>query len=72
MIFVLDTNVLSALMSPRLPERVDTWVSSQPKSSLFTTTICQAEILAGLTVMPLGRRRSALIEIAQTILMDNL
>lgn len=27
---------------------------------MFTTAICQAEILAGLAIMPEGRRRSAL------------
>src|SRR5215470_7002688 len=37
----------------------------------FTTTICQAEILAGLAVMPDGRRRVALETAARAIFADD-
>ena len=39
---------------------------------LFTTTICQAEILAGLADMPEGRRRAALETAAQAIFADDI
>jgi hypothetical protein len=55
--FVLDTNVLSAMMSARPAPAVAAWVSGQPADILFTATVCQAEILAGLAIMPEGRRR---------------
>jgi predicted nucleic acid-binding protein len=58
--FLLDTNVLSAMMSAKPAREVAAWVSDKPAESLFTTSICQAEILAGLAVMPEGRRRSDL------------
>ena len=50
--FVLDTNILSAMMSARPSPEVAAWIVGQPEDALFTTTICQAEILAGLAVMP--------------------
>ena len=50
--FVLDTNILSAIMSVRPSPELAAWIAGQPEDALFTTTICQAEILAGLAVMP--------------------
>ena len=36
------------------------WLATHPSSSLFTTTITEAEILYGLELLPRGRRRAAL------------
>jgi toxin FitB len=55
--FVLDTNILSAMMSLRPSPEVAAWVDGQPEDILFTTSISQAEILSGLAIMPDGRRR---------------
>jgi hypothetical protein len=52
-------------MSARPSTEVAAWIAGQPEDALFTTTICQAEILAGLAVMPEGRRRVALETAAQ-------
>jgi predicted nucleic acid-binding protein len=60
MMFVLDTNILSAMMSLRPSAEVAAWVDGQPEELLFTTSISQAEILSGLAIMPDGRRRRAL------------
>jgi len=70
--FVLDTNILSAIMSARPSPEVAAWIASQPEDALFTTTICQAEILAGLAIMPEGRRRIALETAARAIFADDL
>jgi hypothetical protein len=69
--FVLDTNVLSAIMGARPAPEVATWIAGQPENALFTTTICQAEILSGLAVMPEGRRRFALETAARAIFTDD-
>jgi len=69
--FILDTNVLSAIMSARPAPEVAAWIAGQPDAALFTTTISQAEILAGLAVMPEGRRRDALETAAQAIFADD-
>jgi predicted nucleic acid-binding protein len=59
-VIILDTNVLSELMKPKPTPVVVAWVSSQPSSSLHTTSITQAEILHGILLLPAGRRRAAL------------
>ena len=54
---VLDTNVISELLTPAPSPGVERWLSVQPPMSVFTTTITQAEILYGLRLLPSGRRR---------------
>ena len=58
--FLLDTNILSAVMGPRPVSKVASWMEEQPPDLLFTAAVCQAEILSGITVLPKGRRREAL------------
>ncbi len=57
---LLDTNVLSELMRPKPADAVHRWVAERPASSLFTSTVTQAEILYGLALLPAGRRRDDL------------
>ena len=55
--FILDTNILSAMMRlDRVPE-VAGWLDAQDEQQLFTTTVSQAETLASLAIMADGRRR---------------
>ncbi len=58
--FVLDTNILSAMMAPKPVPEVAAFVSRQPAELLFTASICQAEILSGIAILPEGRRRLVL------------
>jgi len=58
--FLLDTNILSAVMGTRPDPRVASWMEEQPPDLLFTAAVCQAEILSGIAVLPTGRRREAL------------
>ena len=60
---LLDTNVVSELMKAAPAHSVVFWISAQPESSLYTTSITQAEILHGIALLPSGKRRRA-IEIA--------
>lgn len=69
--FLLDTNVLSAIMSAHPPAEVAAWISAQRPDRLFTAAICQAEILSGLAIMPEGRRRSALEAAARAMFRDD-
>ena len=54
---LLDTNVVSELMKAAPAESVVRWVSAQPESGLYTTSITQAEILHGIALVPSGQRR---------------
>ena len=67
MIYVLDTNVLSEVMKPTPSVAVATWMRAQSPRSLFTASICQAEILAGVAVLPNGRRRAEFEAVALAI-----
>lgn len=62
---ILDTNVISELMRDAPHPAVLTWLDSQPASSLFVTAITEAEILAGIAILPVGKRRSGLTEAAR-------
>jgi predicted nucleic acid-binding protein len=57
---VLDTNVLSETLRPKPADSVRRWMIEQPAPNLFTTSICEAEILYGLALIPAGRRCTAL------------
>jgi toxin FitB len=58
-VILLDTNVLSELMKAAPANSVVRWFSTQPATSLYTTSITQAEVLHGILLLPPGRRRSA-------------
>ena len=58
--FLLDTNILSAVMGTRPAPEVASWMTQQAADLLFTAAVCQAEILSGIAVLPKGRRREAL------------
>ena len=62
---VLDTNVLSEAVRPAPARRVLDWLAAQPPSSLFTTTVTEAEFLYGLALLPAGKRRTSLEEAAR-------
>ena len=64
---ILDTNVLSALMSVPPVAAVIQWMDEQAADRLFTTAITVAEVRYGLGIMPEGRRRTDLIEQADAM-----
>ena len=69
--FLLDTNVLSAMMSLHPTPAVAAWVSDQRMETLFTASVCQAEILAGIAVLPEGRRRADLAAAAGAMFAED-
>jgi toxin FitB len=59
-VIILDTNVLSALMSDTPDEAVAAWLNAQSPLSIWTTAVTLFEIKLGLAIMPAGRRRASL------------
>jgi len=57
---VIDTNVVSEVMRARPEARVMRWFDAQPSDELHVTSITQAEILAGIAMLPRGKRRESL------------
>jgi predicted nucleic acid-binding protein len=70
-VIVLDTNVLSELMRSAPDAAVTKWVTSQAATSLFITTITQAEILHGILLLPRGRRRDAIKSAASSMFEED-
>lgn len=70
MMLILDTNVLAAMMRAEGVPEVATWMDAQDEQHLFTTTVSQAEIFAGLTIMAEGRRRHDLEKAAREMFDD--
>jgi len=60
-VIVLDTNVLSEALKPAPADTVLRWLAAQAPAAVFTTTITLAEIMYGLEVLPVGKRRLQLL-----------
>jgi predicted nucleic acid-binding protein len=69
---VLDTNVLSALMRQEPERPVVEWLDRQPWTSVWTTSITVLEIRFGLRTLPLGKRRTLLIDAFETVIFEKL
>jgi len=69
---ILDTNVLSALMRQSVDRKVVDWLDRQPRTSVWTTSITILEIRFGLQILPAGKRRSALLEGWEKVLIDKI
>lgn len=54
---VVDTNVISESIRVGGIPRVQSWLDSHLAETLFVTATTLAELLAGLSTMPTGRRR---------------
>jgi len=46
------------------------WLAAQEPSTVFTTTITQAELLYGIEILPPGKRRMRLLSAVQKILNE--
>lgn len=54
---LLDTNVLSECLRPAPEPRVLAWMAEQPREFLYTTTVVEAEVLYGVSLLPPGARK---------------
>jgi toxin FitB len=69
---ILDTNVLSALMSREPDKRVILWLDKQPRTSIWTTSVTVLEVRFGLRKMPAGKRCAALMQAFETVLSETI
>ena len=69
---ILDTNVLSALMSRTPDEHVVDWLDKQPRTSIWTTSVTILEVRFGLQTMPLGKRRAMVMRAFETVVADKI
>lgn len=66
---VLDTNVVSEVFRPDPEPAVLAWMAVV-EEDLAITTVTAAELLAGIAVLPPGRRRDSLLEATEQVLDD--
>jgi predicted nucleic acid-binding protein len=59
--------VLSALMRLPADKEVVDWLDKQPRTSIWTTSIALR-----IAVLPIGKRRSALIQTFERVLVDKI
>lgn len=57
---VLDTNVVSETLKLAPSPIVVDWLNRQARETLYLTTVTLAELLAGVELVPAGRRRNKL------------
>jgi predicted nucleic acid-binding protein len=70
---VLDTNILSEVIRPAPEPAVLRWLAAQSATSVFISTITEAELRYGVAVLPAGKRRATLAaQIAGMIEVDFL
>jgi len=69
---VLDTNLLSETLKPLPNAAVVAWMAAQPRSTLFTTTVVEAEILYGVAVLADGARKTQLQAALKAIFTEDL
>jgi toxin FitB len=69
---VLDTNVLSALIRHPPDRSVVGWLDKQSRTSIWTTSITILEIRYGLQILPIGKRRSALLQAFERVLVEKI
>lgn len=69
---ILDTNVLSALMSASPDSEVIAWLDRQPSDSVWITSITEFESRMGLALLPSGKRRQKLKASFERLLQEDL
>lgn len=57
---VLDTNVVSEPLKQAPNPAVVDWLNAQAPETLYLTTVNLAELLAGIELLPAGKRKTAL------------
>ena len=58
--FILDTNIVSEFMRERPHPAVLHWLDDRMERDLFVAAVTQAEVLAGIALLPGGKRRQGL------------
>jgi toxin FitB len=61
-VILVDTDVLSSLMQERPDAKVVAWLDSEPRTSIWTTSVTVLEIRFGLEIMSAGKKRTRLFE----------
>jgi predicted nucleic acid-binding protein len=67
-VIVLDTDVVAELIRATPAPSVLAWARAQDAAAIFTTSVCEAELLFGIAAIEVGRRRTMLTRAVEAIL----
>jgi toxin FitB len=70
-VIILDTNVLSELISSAINPQVKAWFSAQDGSDLWVTSFTVSEMFYGVFKLEHGKRRQALEDAISGVLFDD-
>lgn len=65
---ILDTNVISEPMRPHGDPAVQAWLDRQVAETLYVTATSLSELLAGIEMVPAGKRRANLTLLLATLI----
>ena len=68
---LLDTNVLSELMRPKPEQKVLAWLDVRPENDVWISAVTVAEICLGIALLPEGKRRASLAELAERMFFED-
>lgn len=58
-------------MRPIPSAAVFAWLTAPERQPIYTTAVCRAEVLLGIFVLPLGKKRAVLAEAATRLFKDD-
>jgi predicted nucleic acid-binding protein len=70
-LIILDTNVVSEIGKHEPSARVVEWLYRQPGPDLYITSITEAEIRYGISILPASKRRTFLQNFADHVIDGN-
>ncbi len=65
---LLDTNIISELMKKSGNKKVQNWLDGIPSHQVFISAISKAEIEYGVSIMPEGKKKNQINELAVLVL----
>jgi len=71
MMILLDTNVLSELMRPHPDSGIVRWLDGIPDEDAWISSVTVAEIRLGLALLPEGRRKKLLTNLAEQMFSED-
>jgi predicted nucleic acid-binding protein len=69
-LIIVDTNVISEPTHARPARQVLEWLDAQDPGTLYFTTVGLCEILAGVAILPAGRRRTLLAKSVERLIAE--
>ncbi len=68
---ILDTNVVSELLRTSPAPAVEAWLAAQDGATVYLTAVSEAELRYGVAIMSVGKRRTAQVNLVESLLRED-